>query len=181
MTPTFTTNWFTHNIPIWREHVLPRVAPGARFLEVGSYEGRSALWLTEHGIGVTCVDTFDGDYEARFDANIADTGIVKYKGQSGQVLRALPPCYYAACYIDGSHFTADVLRDAVLCFDLLQVGGLMIFDDYPFVGTHPGELPAPAIDAFLECYSDRLARVEIPHGMPPVFPDGWQIMVERTR
>lgn len=37
-------------------------------------------------------------------------------------------------YIDGSHYSHDVLSDAVLSFPLLKVGGHMLFDDYLWRG-----------------------------------------------
>lgn len=33
-------------------------------------------------------------------------------------------------YVDGLHLSQDVLYDALLSFDLLKVGGILIFDDY---------------------------------------------------
>ena len=56
-------------------------------------------------------------------------------------------------YIDGSHTAPDVLTDAVLAFQLLRVGGVMIFDDYLWsmeapLYVDPLNMPKPAIDAF---------------------------------
>jgi predicted O-methyltransferase YrrM len=53
-------------------------------------------------------------------------------------------------YIDGSHHTDDVIVDAIKGFELLKVGGIMIFDDY-FWGYYnkPIDNPAGAVNAFL--------------------------------
>ncbi|MCZ6464828.1 MAG: class I SAM-dependent methyltransferase [Proteobacteria bacterium] len=48
-------------------------------------------------------------------------------------------------YIDGCHEAACVLLDAVLSWDLLKVGGTMIFDDYVWsMVANPGEKPSSA-------------------------------------
>jgi predicted O-methyltransferase YrrM len=56
-------------------------------------------------------------------------------------------------YVDGSHQAKDVLCDAVMAFQLLRVGGLMIFDDYLWHEEPLGQqdllnMPKIAIDAF---------------------------------
>jgi len=50
---------------------------------------------------------------------------------------------YDIVYIDGSHVANDVLQDAVLVWQLVKVGGFMIFDDYPF--TFPQKLGIPRL------------------------------------
>jgi predicted O-methyltransferase YrrM len=50
-------------------------------------------------------------------------------GPSQVELRKLPLGAYDLIYIDGSHFPADVLEDAVLSWRLLKPGGMLIFDD----------------------------------------------------
>lgn len=82
----FTQDWFSHNIPVWEQLVklLPGT-PGQRsFLEIGSFEGRSAVWIAENmmnsGDWIDCVDTWEGSeehsaetvqgIEDRFDHNV---------------------------------------------------------------------------------------------------------------
>jgi hypothetical protein len=71
-------------------------------LEIGSFEGRSAIWffdniLTHPSATMTCVDVFPKEYEDTFDKNIEVSGyskrVVKKKGLSSQVLRTLKPNY----------------------------------------------------------------------------------------
>ena len=71
-------------------------------------------------------------------------------------------------YIDGSHTAADVLIDAVLAFQLLRVGGVMIFDDYlwsmePALSVDPLNMPKPAIDAFAAIF---LRKTRVLPGLP---------------
>ena len=80
---TFTQDWFSHNIPVWEQ--LATLLPERKsFLEIGSFEGRSAVWIIENmmnpGDWIDCVDTWEGSEEhkngelngaeARFDHNI---------------------------------------------------------------------------------------------------------------
>jgi predicted O-methyltransferase YrrM len=79
----FTQDWFSHNIPVWEQ--LKGLLPERKsFLEIGSFEGRSAVWIIENmmnpGDWIDCVDTWEGSEEhkngelngaeARFDHNI---------------------------------------------------------------------------------------------------------------
>lgn len=199
----FTEDWFTPYIPMWTKYVLPRLERRrypVRFLEIGSFEGRSACWLLQNVLTnphdrITCVDPFgsyDGladddrtvlrrhdNYEAVFDANMeaieAGQRLDKRKGLSHEVLRRLPLDVYDGCYIDGSHYTRDVLRDAVLAFDLVRVGGFVLFDDYTFAPT-PDQVVQEAIDTFLSIYHRDVKLIF--HSLDGTQP---QVMVERVR
>lgn len=58
----------------------------ADVLEVGSCEGRSAIFLAKYlpYSRLICIDNFDGDYEQTFDFNVAEFNgrLVKVKGQA---------------------------------------------------------------------------------------------------
>lgn len=141
---TFTSDWFTSSIPPWRRHVVPVLAgrENVRWLEVGSYEGRSALWtldnvLTGRGSSITCVDKWEGLWmqkcaeELRFDENLLGReNVIKRVGRSEVVLPTLPRRHFHGAYIDGSHKDEDVYRDAWQVHSLLLPGALMVFDDY---------------------------------------------------
>ena len=156
MTPTFTTDWFSKVSPYWEYHVIPRLRgfTAARWLEVGSYEGRSALWTLENVLRgpdskIDCVDLWCGAYEEIFDANVADVGtgrLQKYKGKSAIVLPTLKPHSYHGAYVDGSHSEEDVTRDLDQVWNLLRDGGVLVVDDYA-----SGEYPdvRRVVDAFL--------------------------------
>ncbi len=73
--------------------------------------------------------------------------------------------YFDLIYVDGSHLAADVLQDAVLGFRLLRRGGLLIFDDYLWIGdpnapVDPYAIPKVAIDAFINLYRPRLRLLQ---------------------
>jgi len=69
-------------------------------------------------------------------------------------------------YVDGSHFAKDVLSDAVLGFELLNLGGVMLFDDAVSwrYGEHIQDSPKIAIDSFIQCNWNRLQVLEMPGG-----------------
>ena len=123
-----------------------------------------------------CVDTWEGGIEhksanvnmsaveERFEKN---TGIAvsrsntvnvikKHKGLSLNALAGLISSgftnYFDFIYVDGSHQAPDVISDAILCFNLLRVGGVMGFDDYTWAenlpyGKDPIRCPKISIDA----------------------------------
>jgi predicted O-methyltransferase YrrM len=82
--------------------------------------------------------------------------VVKIKSRSDETLRRLNPRSFDFIYIDGSHETKDVLVDAILAWDLLKPGGLIIFDDYNWYGPRswlvPNYTPKIAIDAFVKVF-----------------------------
>jgi hypothetical protein len=67
----FTVDWFTQNEHVWRL-IFQKLLPDAKkILEIGSFEGRSAVWLMQNGFNrdlggdLYCIDTWQGgvDYE----------------------------------------------------------------------------------------------------------------------
>ncbi len=192
--PGFNYDWFSGNASEWPRLLAPLVGqPGLHFLEVGSFEGRSACWLLKHVLThpssrLTCIDLFPdslgGDCEAMprlstpnasFDSNIAATGagerVTKLRGSSADRLRQLRSAQFDFIYIDGAHEAPHVLQDAVLAWPLLKMGGLMCFDDYGWAPELPAlERPQTAIDAWLSIYA----------GMLDVVDRGYQLTVRKT-
>ncbi|HEY3166008.1 MAG TPA: class I SAM-dependent methyltransferase [Candidatus Binatia bacterium] len=159
----FTFDGVSTNAKIWSTYLREFSGkPNVAALEIGSYEGRSALWflaniLTHDTSSITCVDLFGEDIDSTFNDNVKASGfahkLTKLKGDSKVVVRNLKN-NFDFVYIDGSHIAKDVLIDAVLAWDLLKPGGIMIFDDYGFVRAPSDNqsqalVPKPAIDAFL--------------------------------
>ena len=57
---------------------------------------------------------------------------------------------YDLIYIDGSHCVDDVMLDALKAFQRLNIGGIIIFDDYFWsFYDNPKSNPAVAINAFI--------------------------------
>jgi predicted O-methyltransferase YrrM len=174
----FSTDWFSHNIKHWNEHLAHLKDEPAQALEIGSYEGRSCCWmlkniLTDEQSTITCVDVWTKpEIEKQFDCNVVESGqshkVKKIKSASCIALRQLRFSSFDFIYIDGSHEGRDVLEDAVLSFRLLKNSGILIFDDYLWEGKAK-IFPKPAIDSFLHLYQHQIK----------VLFSGWQIIIQK--
>jgi predicted O-methyltransferase YrrM len=143
-----------------------RGRPNLRVLEIGSYEGRSAIWFLENVVTdpsatLTCVDPWWWrEDELRFDHNLLVSGhaarVTKLKGPSDEVLPPLPHDSFDLIYVDGSHRAMNVLMDGALAWQRVKPGGMVIFDDYRWDPHKPAhERPEPAIDLLLELLDGR--------------------------
>lgn len=142
--------------------------PDLQYLEIGVYEGRSAIWMLENVLThptarLTGIDIFEGPYKDRYLANLQRSGssdkATTVTGYSQLALRELPFNSFDIIYIDGSHAKDDVLEDAILCWRLLKNGGVLIFDDYRWCGIFIlgtsdsfGDSCKPAIEPFVQCF-----------------------------
>jgi predicted O-methyltransferase YrrM len=171
---SFSADWTTWHFATWAELLRPLQNSPVRVLEIGSWEGRSALFFLNYFFRshVVCVDTFGGniehmrnphfaalvsDTERRFDANVAAFGarVEKIKGPSAEVLPQLGIAArrFDVVYVDGSHRAADVYSDGVLAWPMVARNGIVIFDDYEFDEIEDeSERPKPGIDAFLAAF-----------------------------
>jgi cephalosporin hydroxylase len=192
----FTKDWFGWAPPVW-EQLVPHLPHNVErsFLEIGSFEGRSMVWIVENmmnpGDELICVDTWEGGeehgaedmgtVEERFHHNCAvarsknGACVVPYKGTSVDYLGlALSEGEYKITfdfiYIDGSHIAKDVLTDACMAWPLLKKGGIMVFDDYMW--GNPRDIlhrPKPAIDAFTNIFAEEVDIIHV----------GYQLVVRK--
>jgi predicted O-methyltransferase YrrM len=189
-------DWFTDHIPNWLS-VFDEYALASKTkleaLEIGSWEGLSGYFILRSlpNAELTCVDTWEGADEHRsgyaateqvlrraessFDANLAPFAarLNKYRGTSFSFFNENSRRNaFDLIYVDGSHQCDDVVVDAIKCFQMLKIGGLMIFDDYLW-RWYPKAIdnPAAAINAFLRLKkgSCKLVRVYS------------QIIIEKTK
>lgn len=176
----FTSDWFSHNIPAWVD-IFEELQP-KRVLEVGSYEGRSTVWMAaemgkhEGGL-IECVDVWDDkEVRGRFDFNITlsrkENPSVKFgvcsdlsSNTLGRMRMEEYP--YDLAYVDGSHKASDVLSDAVDAFHLCRSGGIIIFDDYygGLLKEDPRDFPRMAIDSFVSCFARELEILSVTNQM----------------
>jgi precorrin-6B methylase 2 len=160
----FTADWFSRNLRHWVPILEPRRRLPVRVLEIGSHEGHSAIFWLEYlpESNVTCIDLFAGEYELRFDRNLAQYGsrVEKIKSNSVVALEEMRKAgrRFDVIYIDGSHKRYDVLCDTLLAWPLLNIGGLLIWDDYGGNRLHDNSKDMPhkaiqAIDLFCSKFS----------------------------
>lgn len=141
----------------------------ARFLEIGSFEGASAIWMLRHVLThpesrLTCVDNDKLGCGKRLESNLAASGLGEkvtiHWIDSHDVRKHVPDEHFDFVYVDGSHAAANVLFDVVNAHLICRPGGIIGCDDYLFELPEDGSVPKPAIDAFLKLMGD---RVEVVH------------------
>lgn len=170
----FTHDWFTPHIPIWSQVLGHLRGQPCNVLEIGSFEGRSAVWLLENILThpqsrIVCIDPCYGNMEHTNDdtANIqrlfAMNVLVNFqhkarliKAPSNVALKYpdVVGVQYDFIYIDGDHRSHAVLEDAVLSFRSLKTGGIMIFDDFDWTAyrDQPHNHPSTGVRAFVHAY-----------------------------
>ena len=184
----FTQDWFTSNIPVWASVLKPyQGKPDVQYLEIGTWEGRSLLWvldniLTHPTSHLTAIDPLIDDPGWPDSKDIKGTlfANVKLSGEAERVkvivgfsqveLRKLPLDSYDIIYIDGSHASNDTLEDLVLSSRLLKKNGLMIMDDYQhYPNRLPFDRPKFAMDAFYATFREQFDVIHY----------GWQVMLKK--
>ena len=176
----YTQDWFHWAPEIW-EKLIPLLPARKRFLELGSFEGRSTVWTVENmmedGGEIVCVDTWEGGEEHSQDFDVVADNfnnnmyVLERKFPDRRVVKVVNNTYEALkkvqgtfdfIYIDASHIAKDVLTDACLSWPLLNAGGVMVFDDYMW--GPPANLlhrPKIAVDAFSDMFIETLDVVHI--------------------
>ncbi|MBZ9766684.1 glycosyltransferase [Mesorhizobium sp. CA6] len=168
----FTHDWTSHHLKLWEELLGDKAGTATAVLEIGSFEGRSALFFLQFlpKSRITCVDSFQGseehlepgskhesdmaEVERRFDRNLKPFAgrVEKRKGHSLTILPGLAGegRLYDVVYVDGDHCATSVYSDARLAWDLLDNDGVMILDDYRWGPDLPmARRPQAGIEAFL--------------------------------
>lgn len=180
----FTEDWSSASFPLWAKVAAPLKEKASEVLEIGSFEGRSAIFWLEFlpKCRLTCVDHFadtkwriGGDIERRFDKNLSSYigRLTALKTPSAVALSSLVQSgkTFDLIYIDGSHYRDNVLIDALLCWKLVNTGGLVIFDDYLLdLERDASERPKDAIDYFLQSHAGEFRELF----------RGYQIVIQRT-
>jgi len=190
----FTKDWFNWAPEVWNQltPMLSGEAGKRHFLEIGSFEGRSSVWIAENmmqdGDHLRCIDTWEGgeehgaenmgEVEERFRANLVvatkkfpERLIFQSKGTSVARLAQLQgKTMFDFIYIDGSHIAKDVLTDACMAWPLLKLEGLMVFDDYMWGNPRDAlHRPKIAIDAFTNIFGETAEIVHV----------GYQLVVRK--
>lgn len=182
MKPQFTQDWTSHHFPVWEKHLGHlRAKDAPQGLELGSYEGRSAIWFLENILtharsNLVCIDMWaNGDIYGRFlsnlvSANVHDRCDIR-RGDTHKLTRNIKRSF-DFIYIDADHSAEAVLSDACSCWPILKPGGIMIFDDYLWTAKDPEDTripPKDGIDAFLSAYRK---SIEVLHRE-------WQVIVRK--
>lgn len=188
----FTVDMFSQFKPVigaLLDHYKPK-----SILEIGCFEGQGTCFFIEHlgknpGGYIACVDPWDKDMirpngdpwpfdneaaydrfqkntDAACDSALHPVEMDVFRETSVEALRHDKTQYepFDLIYIDGAHDAVNVLRDAVLAFDILKVGGIMVFDDYLWrIDNNPAHSPKLAIDAFTTIYGEKIKFISAPN------------------
>jgi predicted O-methyltransferase YrrM len=188
----FTTDWFHWSPEVWTQ-LISHLPERKAFLEIGSFEGRSTVWIVENmmedGGWIDCIDTWEGgeehdeeDMDAVRNCFRANTKLAEAKFPERHVAahhdtslwtlaQFIAKTYgghlYDFIYIDGSHIAKDVLTDACMAWPLLKPRGLMVFDDYNWMPSTRDILHRPklAIDAFVNIFAEEVEIVHVGYQM----------------
>tara|TARA_B110000116_G_scaffold257484_1_gene257670 strand:- start:679 stop:1392 length:714 start_codon:yes stop_codon:yes gene_type:complete len=122
---------------------LKKLKPNFDYLEIGSYEGNSAVFVADTFVQskIYCVDNWVGNdeyidhisfstIESNFDLNVANyNNISKIKCLSDDFFKNNNQMY-DAIYIDGFHHGIQVYKDCLNSWKYLKKDGFLICDDY---------------------------------------------------
>ncbi len=161
--------------PNWLKWLAPfQGKPDVCGMELGCFKGESAQWMldnicTHADSRYFCIDAYKPYVEyVGLDLSTvkaeAETRLTPYGarvammiGDSNSFLRSWDRQLLDFIYVDAGHDAQNVLRDAVLAWEILKVGGVMIFDDLNWGDPKkPMDRPLPAIEGFVLCYGKQL-------------------------
>ena len=151
-------------------------------LVLGEEDGVMTSWLlqnvcTSHYSRVFSSYEWNTESEIKFDEKIAKTKktdqLVKMNINTEKALLKLKNFEYInfeIIFIDASRVKKDVLIDAVLSWDLLVEGGIMIFDEHDFNSYTDNYLTLTvAIDSFIQIFGPQMK----------ILFQGYQYMIEK--
>ena len=168
----FSTYWFLNNYKIIGSFLPIDRNENFNYLEIGSFEGLSSLFILSYwkNANVTCVDTWETSkdesqfldfnfqtVEKKFDTNLKDFSFRKIKNTSEIAFKELKQRdSFDYIYIDGSHNGIDIYNDALASFNILKVGGIIIFDDITNIYQEIEMQPHDAFEKFYSLYKRKI-------------------------
>ena len=166
-----TTDYFSINAFYWN-FILNKNLKDFSYLEIGSWEGSSALYILKNfnPKNVVCVDIWDlyeDDYKNeqfkrfenfKFNLREYDQKFSFHKDTSDNFFKNNKKIFNLI-YIDGSHEAQQVYRDLCNSWNCLENDGIIICDDY-FYGSlydkQSEDMPAVSINKFLNENKDKI-------------------------
>jgi hypothetical protein len=144
-------------------NLLKKLPENFRYLEIGSYEGNSALYVSTNfpNSNVTCVDLWKDveeykgkDFniiEKNFDLNLKGLSNIRKIKTTSDDFFIKNKIMYDFIYIDGNHKFDYVFRDCENAWKFLNDDGFLVCDDYIWNYYREIKLnPCFAINKFLE-------------------------------
>ncbi len=169
--------WFTNNLYFLKKNLSNRVINN--LLEIGSYEGRSALFFLDlfKNSKISCVDTWVGSdehkevnfnsIESNFDYNIKslkdNMQIYKFKMTSDEFFKKNKN-KFDFIFVDGDHSNDQVLKDLKNAWSFLNKNGFLLIDDYMW--WYYKDLknnPAFSVNSFIEKNISQINKLIVWH------------------
>jgi hypothetical protein len=156
-------DWFSGNIIYW-EKIVNKISK-IKYLEIGSFEGRSTVFIKELSNLETlmAVDiwenydelktiNFNKIYENfKYNLNLGGgSENIKFFKTTSDDFFSNNKNYFNLIYIDGYHHYEQVKKDFVNSFNFLENGGYIICDD--FMWFHYDKIELNPMKAILDCY-----------------------------
>jgi hypothetical protein len=157
-------DFFSSNFNIWKSFLI--YIPNFKYLEIGTFEGRSALFISEFDNceKIVCVDPYiDYDQSEKYDfkmSNVFESVSQKFKQvqkKNMKLIREKSDDFFLknnetfdVIYIDGHHKYDYVKRDFINSMNCLKKNGILICDDFWWLKYE--KLNENPIGAILECY-----------------------------
>ena len=144
-------------------NLLIKLPKDFKYLEIGSYEGNSALYVSTNfpKSSVTCVDLWEGveEYEGKdfsiieknFDFNLQGLNNINKIKSTSENFFIKNKIMFDFIYVDGNHKFDYVFRDCENALRFLNKGGVLVCDDY--IWNYYKELldnPCYAINSFIK-------------------------------
>ena len=157
-------DWFSDNINVWKKFLSN--VNNIKYLEIGTFEGRSALFISEfeNSRKIVCVDPYiDYNEIERYDFKMENVyesvkeKISKIKNKDINLIKKTSDEFFLenkesfnVIYIDGSHHHEDVKKDFINSMNCLEKNGILICDD--FLWFRYKKIEENPISATIECY-----------------------------
>ena len=162
------SDWFSNHMNIWNFFLVN--INKFNYLEIGTFEGRSALFVSElnNCKKIVCVDPYMNYPEADFKmSDVFENVNEKFKKiKNIKLIKKKSDDFFLenletfnVIYIDGYHEYEYVKRDFINSMSCLEKNGILICDDFLWFAYN--KLEKNPIAAILECYNDYKDVLEI--------------------
>lgn len=163
----FTEDWTSNKLDLWLPVLSELVARPVNILEVGTFEGRSAILFLETlpKSKITCIDHFHRrPVENRFDRNTAEYGdrVRKIKGRAVGLMGKLLDSgeKFDLIYLDAAKERAGAFIVSALAWAMLKNGGIIMWDDLGWrPDKPPAERPEPGSRLFMSTFSECMTLI----------------------
>ena len=170
---SFSNKWFLNNFEVFHYFFPKDYEKKFTYLEIGSFEGLSALNVLYNykNVKVFLIDLWSEanknseglevnflEVEERFDKNLSEFSFSKIKSDSVIAMRQLAKesKKFDIIYIDGSHNGEDILSDAIEAFKLLNLNGIIIFDDIANTNQEISKQSFEGFNSFIKFYNNEI-------------------------